>query len=84
MEAELGIDTARLYEILVDGRVWAAEEQEFNLADLSTIAAIITLLNVTVRRIVAETKAIEEMPAETDNARVRSSSSTWRRSGRNW
>ena len=72
LEAELGIDTVKQAEILGQIRTefGLPEEQEFNLADLSTIAAIITLVerHHSATDSVAETKAIEEMPAETDNA----------------
>ena len=50
------------------------EEQEFNLADLSTIAAIITLVerHHSATDSVAETKAIEEMRRLKRTTRVRS------------
>ena len=72
LEAELGIDTVKQAEILGQIRTefGLPEEQEFNLADLSTIAAIITLVerHHHATGSVDETKAIEEMRTETDNA----------------
>ena len=72
LEAELGIDTVKQAEILGQIRTefGLPEEQEFNLADLSTIASIITLLNVIIVQGSVENEAFGRTTTET-TTRVR-------------